>query len=39
VYVLENGLRTAREIGIGLVGNTVSEVLWGLDEGDLVVHE
>jgi multidrug efflux pump subunit AcrA (membrane-fusion protein) len=39
VYVLENGLRTAREIGVGLVGNTVSEVLWGLEEGDRVVHE
>ena len=38
VYVLdENGLQTAQEVTVGLVGDRTAEILSGLSEGDLVI--
>ena len=38
VYVLEDGLRTIRDVEVGLVGNEVVEILSGLEEGELVIR-
>jgi len=38
VYVLENGLRTVRDVVIGLEGNNEVEIVSGLIEGELVVR-
>jgi len=37
VYIVEDGLRVVRDIGVGVVGNAVSEILWGLYEGEEIV--
>jgi len=38
VYVLENGLRTIREVTIGLWGNNTIEIISGLEEGELLIR-
>ena len=38
VYVAEDGLRTVRYIETGVVGNAVTEVIWGLHEGEFIVY-
>lgn len=37
VYVLENDVTVVRDIEIGLVGNLMSEITHGLEEGEVVV--
>ena len=37
VYVMENGLRTVREVEVGLEGDRHVEIISGLAEGELVV--
>ena len=37
VFVMENGLRTIRNVITGMEGNVAVEILSGLEEGDLVV--
>lgn len=37
VFVLEDGLRTLRDIRVGVVGNTMTEVISGLELGELVI--
>jgi multidrug efflux pump subunit AcrA (membrane-fusion protein) len=39
VYVLENGIRTIRDVEIGLEGNLVTEIVSGLQEGELIIQE
>ncbi len=38
VYVLVDGVKTERQIEVGLVGNTVYEVVNGLEEGELLIQ-
>ena len=38
VFVIENGLRTVRNVEIGLEGNTTVEIVSGLAEGELVIR-
>jgi len=37
VHLLENDIIVIRDVVLGLVGNTTTEILYGLEEGDLVV--
>ncbi len=37
VYVMENGIKNERDIKIGISDNGMVEVLFGLEEGELVV--
>jgi len=37
VYVLEDDLRTLRDVKVGLVGNHVSEILGGLEAGEVII--
>lgn len=36
-YVMESGVRNYREVEIGLVGNTTTEILSGIEEGEAVI--
>ena len=38
VYVLVDGVKTERQIEVGLVGNTEYEVINGLEEGELLIQ-
>ena len=38
VFVLEDGLRTLRDIEVGLMGNAWTEVMSGLEVGELVIR-
>ena len=38
VFVLEDGLRTLRDVEVGLVGNTYVEIISGLEVGELVIR-
>jgi multidrug efflux pump subunit AcrA (membrane-fusion protein) len=38
VFVLDDGLRVLRDIQVGLVGNSLTEVVSGLEEGELVIR-
>ena len=38
VFVLHEGLRTLRDIEVGLVGNASTEIVSGLEVGELVIH-
>ena len=39
VYIIENGIRTLRYVETGLVGNHMTEIISGLEEGEIVVNE
>jgi hypothetical protein len=39
VYVLHDGVRSIRDIEIGLEGNTTTQVTSGLAEGEEVIQE
>jgi len=38
VYVLEDDVSVLRDIEIGLVGNSMTEITYGLVEGEVIVH-
>jgi len=38
VFVLEEELRVLRDIQVGLVGNSLTEVVSGVEEGELIVR-
>ncbi len=38
VYVLVDGVKTERQIEVGLIGNTMYEVINGLEEGELLIQ-
>jgi macrolide-specific efflux system membrane fusion protein len=39
VYVLTDGVRTIRDVEIGLEGNALTEIVSGLEEGEEVIQD